>query len=251
MRTICLSAILFILQVSVFAQRVENVKASIEGDSIKISYDLFREDNSTKGLNIDVFSSHDEFKYPITNVHGAVGSDIRPGRGKKIYWQFQNELQDFNSPIQFKILPEINIVFPAKNSMLRKGKKYVVRWTGGGANEKLDIGFVIQGENKNVQQDISNTGELKLAMPRDVNPEEIFTLRIENSNSQQEACLSEQLYVKKRSHWRITGPILVVAGAAAAYVVISGSSGSGGNGGDGNGGDSGLPAPPLADDLFE
>ena len=250
MRTISLSAILFILQVCVFAQRVENVKASIEGDSIKISYDLFREDNSNIGVNIAVFSSHDEFKYPITNVHGDVGSDIRPGRGRKIFWRFQNELQDFNSPIQFKILPEINIVFPAKNSMLRKGKKYVVRWTGGGANEKLDIGFVIQGESINIQQEISNVGELKIVMPRDVNPEESFTLRIENSISHQEASISEQLYVKKRSHWRFTGPVLIAAGAVA-YVVISGASGTGGNGGDGNGGDSGLPAPPLADDLID
>src|SRR4051812_7471077 len=85
-----------------FSQTVVLKKIELGGEKIVVHYDL-EDSNPNHFYRIQLFSSTDNFAYPLNKVSGDVGLDIRPGTGKKIEWNVFEELKEPNGKISLEI----------------------------------------------------------------------------------------------------------------------------------------------------
>lgn len=88
-----------IIPVTVFSQRVENLRSEQKGNNIIIYYDLFDVDENDSVL-IEVYLSIDNgltYEQPLTSVSGDVGSGITSGTNKEIIWDVLKDINELNS----------------------------------------------------------------------------------------------------------------------------------------------------------
>jgi hypothetical protein len=93
---------------SVFAQEVDNIRVDLRGDLILIMYDL-KSTSAVSDYKIEIFGSHNNFKNPIVQVSGDVGSSVKPGLNKIISWASKSELKDYKGELIFEIAATPNL----------------------------------------------------------------------------------------------------------------------------------------------
>jgi len=92
----------------VLAQEIDNIKATVEGTTIIIRYDI-QNAKINQIFNIEVFYSIDNgntFIGPLRHVSGDVGDDI-PAGNKKIVWDVFKEVDELNDFVIFEIRAEV------------------------------------------------------------------------------------------------------------------------------------------------
>ncbi len=107
MKKLLIILITIMLQTSVFAQKIENVKSTQKGQNIEITYNITGSISKQK-FNVKVYCSTDggkTYRSTLKSVTGDVGSNITGGYNKKIVW---NVLKDTI------ILQSKNVVFSVK-----------------------------------------------------------------------------------------------------------------------------------------
>ncbi|MGJ3234334.1 hypothetical protein [Marivirga sp.] len=213
------------------AQRVDNVKASISGDIIIVSYDLIAETDET--FNVNLYSSKDNFQQPLTLVTGDVGINITAGKGKRIEWLAKNELQDYKGNLIFEVrafLPEpafdpLEFVnFDLKE--IKSGKSYRLQWKGGKENEKIDIMLFEDGNEKYKISTINNEGRYLWKIPKG-NKSSSYQIQLKGETG---IVASNSFQIKKGFPGLLVGGgALLVGGITAAIIILDPFGGDEGN----------------------
>lgn len=163
--------LLFPFSKAAVSQSVKNIEAVVLDDIIVVTYDLNGDEADL--FNVNLYSSKDNFKTPLTLVTGDVGQNINPGKKKRIEWLAKNELGDFEGSLIFEVrafLPE-----PAFDPLefvnfnlneIKSGKSYRIEWKGGKPNEKIDILLFEDGQQKSRVAEVDNSGKYLFKIPK-------------------------------------------------------------------------------------
>lgn len=238
---ICLS-----LSTSLQAQRIENVKATVENDKVIITYDVTGV-TSGQRFKAQLFSSHNNFSSPLFRVSGDVG-EITPGIGKRIEWDAKAELATFSGDITFEVRgqpvtvevrateekkPVWAFKMPSGKSSIRRGKNNSIEWTGGTPSDDIKIELMRHGKVLQKIADAKNSGSYSWAIPKNFEKGAGFQLKVSSGS---ESATSATFEVKtKYPLWLKIAPVVVVGGVIAIL-------GGGGGKKTSSGGD--LPIPP-------
>ncbi len=158
-----ISVLIFVLMAGFFATRgqsIENLKTTIDGDRVVITYDLSYIDSNQK-FRIALYSSHDNYSSSLHSITGDLGENIAPGRGKRVVWDAKNSLPaDFDSDITIKVKASKIVVAakldlkPLAKSGFKKGQTMDVQWQGGRPTDKINIELYKDG---GLQQKLGET----------------------------------------------------------------------------------------------
>lgn len=213
------------------AQRVDNVKASINGDIIIVSFDLIAETDET--FNVNLYSSKDNFQQPLTLVTGDVGVNIKAGKGKRIEWLAKNELVDYKGTLIFEVrafLPEpafdpLEFVnFDLKE--IKSGKSYRLQWKGGKENEKIDLMLFEDGNEKYKISTVNNDGRYLWKIPKG-NKSSTYQIQLKGETG---IVASNSFQIKKGFPGLLVGGgALLVGGITAAIIILDPFGGDDGN----------------------
>lgn len=158
------------LGVGCFGQAIENVKASLEGEGLVITYDLLNSD-ATEKFRVSLRSSHNNFASSLVGLSGDVGENILPGKGKRVVWALKSELPaDFDADITIKVKASLLAIPLAANqlaqSAVKKGQLVELSWQGGKATDKIDISLLKGGmPQEQVANSISNSHQYQYTVP--------------------------------------------------------------------------------------
>lgn len=209
------------------AQQVSNINAEMDGNEVKITYDLLSNDPS--GLfEIELYASHNNFISPLEKVSGDVGKNIKPGDEKIIIWRPYEELTDFSGEIIFEVRATLiggyyQVTHPASSSKFKKKRVMPIEWKGGKSSEQVLIEIVKYGSPVlTIADRVTNSGSYKWTVPKDFTTGAGYQVKITNVNDPSLAGSSKVFKVAGGiPTWLLVG-VPVVVGGAVAGVVMSG-----------------------------
>ena len=232
----------FSVLVNAQADRTIPVTASsLPNGKVLIRYDLTGE-KAKQRYTVKVYCSFNRYTVPLRKVTGDVGTNISIGVGKEIEWDAAEELGTYKGEIDFKVVGEpeaLPFAFTTQKegSSVRRGKKTVVQWEGGLADQQVQLELFQAGQRVQALTESKNNGSYSWQLPSDMNKGS-YSLKL---SAGQETVQSGVFTVKSKIPLGVKLlPILLIGGAAAAL--------AGGGGGNGGGGtpppDSDLPVAP-------
>lgn len=232
-----ISSFLVFFSVTVFAQSVKNIEATVLDDIIVVTYDLNGKESDL--FDVNLYSSKDNFETPLTLVTGDVGQNVSPGKKKRIEWLAKNELGDFEGSLIFEIrafLPEpafdplefVNFTL----SEIKSGKSYRIQWKGGKPKEKIDILLFEDGQQKSRIAQVDNLGKYLFKIPKG-SKNSNYRIQLDGESG---TVGSSQFKIKSGiSPLLLAGSGLVVGGIVAAVLFLDF---------DGGGANNELPTAP-------
>lgn len=252
---------------SVHSQRIEVVRANVNGDIVNITYDLISL-NQNHLFEIRVYGSHNNYTFPLSLVSGEVGQDIKPGQNKSIVWRAADELDTFQGDITFQIrgsvtgevvvepppqveqtpvetpvetepveesVPDLIVNSPRAGSSFKIGKSMPLQWHGGKLNEDIKIELFKSNMMLRNVGTSPNNGSFIWTVPRDIKGSD-FKIKLFNINTPESAVFSGNFKIKGKTALIIKLLPLFAAGGAAAFFLLGGDDG-------GPGPDSVIPLP--------
>ncbi len=220
---------------SSFAQSVENVAAEVRDDGmVVLRYDL-RGDPDQVRFSIKIYSSHNGFSRPLTNVSGDVGDEyeITPGEGKVVEWNASRELGSFNGELSFEVRARVyrflHVTEPSSTKAMRRGKTNTINWQGGDASEKIKIDL-LRGSNMVANiGNVDNNGSHQWTAPKELERGNDYSLRFTTSSGE---IRSEPFSINAK--YPLALKVGVPAAAVVGVILLT----------SGGGDDGPLPAPP-------
>jgi len=202
-----------------YSQTIENLTYKVEGNQIRISYDLIGDAGEL--YEVTIYSSADNFTDPITSANGDIGQDVSPGRGKTVMWDAKSDLGEFRGSLSLNVKAElitfVNFLSIAEGQKIKKGSNYEILWEGGprgniklelynGATKVSDLGETI------------NSGKYTWAIPKSAESGKTFRIR---ASSGERAAFSPEFKISgKVPVWMIAAPVAAV-GAVVAVILLT------------------------------
>jgi hypothetical protein len=205
-----------------FSQTVILKKIELGGDKIVVHYDL--DDNDPNHFyRIQLFSSKDNFSYPITKVSGDVGFDIRPGMDRKIEWKVFEELKDFKGRISLEIRGKVFIPFARFQSgdlkhAYKRGKLLPLTWSAGN-NTPLHIELYRSSEKIHSELNVPNIGSYSLIVPAHAKAGRHYRIKMTSSKTAEDFIYTDFFRIKRRVPLVLKVLPVMAVGAAAAIVI--------------------------------
>ncbi len=237
----CLAVVLFCGSLS--AQKIENVKATINGDDIIITYDLSGKEGQE--FRINLYASNSNFSKAIIKATGDIGGKITPGKDKRVVWNAKNEIPDYKGDLVIEVRGEAGVVSSSPTASVRplsflsptgggvkKGKILSISWTGGIPTENIELNLLENGVVKEKISEQSNNGVYSWQVPSGTKTGS-YQLKVTGSTSGD--AISPNFKVKAKIPLLLKVLPIVAVGAVAAIVI-------GGGGGPDKVSD--LPVPP-------
>jgi len=207
---------------SALGQTFENIRVQRDEDKIIVVYDLVSIDPGSR-VTVRVFSSLDDYKQPISNTTGDIGS-VLPGPNKRIIWQVGETIANDYQGILFKFEGQTfagwKVISPTSKGMIR-GKTNVIQWQGGFPGDDVSIDLLKPGveEIENIAQ-IKNSGSFLWDTPKELKPGDGYVLRLTSGDNSIEYRFSINRKIPL-AYYGIPAAIVIVVVA-----IISGDSGS-------------------------
>jgi hypothetical protein len=209
-----------------YSQTIENLTYKVEGNQIRISYDLIGDAGEL--YEVTIYSSADNFTDPITSANGDIGPDVSPGRGKVVMWDAKSDLGEYRGSLSLNVKAElitfVNFKSIAEGQKIKKGTNFEILWEGGPqGNIKLEL---YNGTTKvSDLGETINSGKYTWALSKSAESGKTFRIR---ASSGERAAFSPQFKISgKMPIWMIAAPVVVVGGVAA---IVAGGGGGGGGG---------------------
>ena len=213
----CLALLLFCGTLA--AQKIENVKATINGDDIIITYDLSGKEGQE--FKINLYVSNNNFSKPLIKASGDIGSKITPGKDKRVVWNAKNELPEYKGDLIIEVRGEAG-------GSIKRGKLMNISWTGGTPGETVELSLFKGGEVKEKISEQSNNGVYSWQVPKKTKSGS-YQLKLTGNSSG--FAMSTNFKIKPRTPF-IVKLLPFLAVGAVAYVVLGGEKAKD------------LPAPP-------
>ena len=225
--------------VTASAQRVENIRSEINGEDITIIYDLVAA-RSGQVFAISIYSSHNDYSDPLSEVSGDVGDDITTGNNKVIVWQARKELGPYRGTLTFEIRAKviynpISIISPEAGETFKGGKSLEIRWDGGTATDQVTV-QLLKGNQvySEITANSTNDGMENWPVPAKIEKNSTFKVRISSTNPHASPVESGFFTLKKKGSPVVPLVLLGLAGGGAAFFL----------GGDSTPTDDSLPEAP-------
>ena len=202
---------------SSIAQQIVDYNFEVVDNKIEVSFSLVGD--PTDLYNITLFSSSDGFKTPLKLVAGDVGENIVPGKNKKIVWEAQKELVEFEGELSVKIRAELIPFLDfhiEKDEEFKRSKTYTISWK---AYEPGDIKLELyKGSYKVVDITSSYTDDsYKWYVPKGIEPGHDYSIKA--SGAKRHA--NSQPFTIKRKVPLIVWALPVVVGGTVAIILIN------------------------------
>lgn len=132
----------FILLFDSVSAQLSNVKATLDGANVIITYDLVSESTDDKYV-VSVSSSQDYGRL-LRDLIGEVGEGITPGFNKRIIWDAKKSLGNFSGELDFLVKAELiyrPIVFikPVASASVKRKKSLSIQWRGGMSEQEYSV----------------------------------------------------------------------------------------------------------------
>jgi hypothetical protein len=233
-------ACLLLLYATCNAQNAKINQIQLAGNKLIVHYEL-DDSNPNNEYQLNLYSSKDNYTVPMTRVSGDVGNEIKAGTGKKIEWQFKEELKEFEGDIALEIRGRVFVMF-AKiqdfdiDKAYRRGKTYPLSWKPGNTNP-IHIELFKGSERIVGELNHPNNGSYLLTVPSNSKPGDDYRIRISDSKRTGEFIYTDFFNVKPRVPMLVKGlgGLAIIGGA----ISLLGSTGGGESPGN-----SGIPLPP-------
>ena len=235
-----------LITVNGFSQTVAIKKIELAGQNIIVHYDL-DDSNPNNEFQINLYASKDKFSAPLVKVKGDVGPDVKPGIGKKIEWNINEEFAGYKGKISLEIRGKVFVPFVKLRDFdtkkkYKRGKSYNVAWRPGNTNP---IHIELYKGSQRVAGELNhpNNGMYTLSIGSKVSKGKDYRLKITDSKHPDEIIYSDYFTVAPKIPLLVKViPALAVAGGLG--VVLSSMGGGGGD----NGGpvtDTTIDVPPF------
>jgi len=200
-----------------FAQTFENLRPSLSGDKVIITYDLSYSD-ATQKFNVSLYGSHDNYTNPITPVEGNIGQNVTPGKGLRIVWDAKNSSVNLDSEITFELRGTLKLALkPLGTTAYKKGEEVKLSWVGNGPSDKMNIELMRDNQvYKTLAEKTANTFSFTWKIPKNLKAGKDYSIRVINANIPSEVSTSELVTIKPRIPLLVKG--LVVAGVVGVAI---------------------------------
>ena len=214
------------------AQTVENVTSKFEGAKVMISYDLVF-DHPGILFDVQVFSSHNNYVSPVTQVTGDVGEDVSPGKSKNIVWDAGAELpEDFNDFVSIKVkaaamnVPDYQFS-PLPATSFKRERYVTLNWSGGLVGEPVRIDLLNNGQ---VVQNLTrgkDGNSYYWQVPKKLKTGSGYSFQLSGAYSTDRKAISQPFKVKSKIPLIVKLSPILVGGVVAAIIATSGGGGGG------------------------
>ena len=188
---------------------------------------------------IKVYSSLDQYQWPLKDVTGDVGTGIRAGDSKNIMWLASREIEGYEGEITFELRAAgsdyidhssnaffqpgniynntgkapLVITSPALGSKLKLGKKYDISWSGGEPSARYNA--ELYQNNKVVSiiaSNVSNGSNIKWKVPRNTVVGPDYSVRLLTAENSELLAASPNFRIKRNNNFlNITLSVLLIA----------------------------------------
>lgn len=207
------------------SQTISNLKASYNGNKVTITYDM-QAKSDVFIYQIQLYSSIDQYKNPIKSVKGDVGSNVKSGTKKTIEWDIKNDLESFDGDVDFKI--QTTLIFAPwavtkpNFQSVRRGKKINVEWTGYRiGNSDVVLELIKDGQPLNQSFEYKNSGKVDFPISKSIAKGKGYQIKVSSANSQNDAALSVQFRIKRKTPLLLVlSPFILAGGGIAAFIAL-------------------------------
>ena len=217
----------FFLCGNLFAQKIENVKATVNGDDIIITYDLSGKDGQE--FKINLYASNSNFSKPIVKASGDIGSRVTPGKDKRVVWNAKNEIPDYKGDLVIEVRGEAGVVSSSSVRPLsflspsgggvKRGKMMNISWSGGSPSENIELNLLKDGEVAQKISDQSNNGVYSWQVPKGT---KTGTYQLKLTGGSYGEVTSSNFKIKPKVSLLVKVLPVVAVGAVAAIVLGGG-----------------------------
>ena len=224
-----------LLPLLTFSQKLENLKAVVQGEKIIVSYDISQGYDGDK-FDISLYASHNNFTSPLQRVNGDVGRGLTPGKEKKIEVDAKNEIGNYKGELSFEVRAEVIAAFALTNniSSAKRGKTVSLAWRGGAKSQDVKIELLKAGVAEGAVGTVANNGTYQWSLPSKQKTGTDYQLRLVNGK---ETVMTGRFAIKHKVPTLLKALPLVVVAAVVGLV-------GGSKPGTGPAKDSNLPIPP-------
>ena len=217
---------LFFIAFGLSAQQVSNVKATLSGEDVIISYDLVGSQGGQK-FRIELFSSFDDYKAPLKAVSGDVGENKPGGLGKQIILRAKEEFKVFTGNITFEVrstitFSPIQITSPTSSGSFKPGGSLPIKWNGGMPNSDLQIELMKTNVSSRTIGRTTNNGMYNWSIPKDLPKGTDYQVKMYDANDQANtAIMSSNFGIKgKGGAGKFLIPLAVVGAGAGVFLAL-------------------------------
>ncbi len=210
------------------AQKVQIKKVELAKEKIIVHYDL-DDSNPNNEYQLNLYASKDNFTVPMTKVKGDVGNEIKPGTGKKIEWNINEEFSEFNGDLALEVRGRVFVMFAKlqgfdTDKSYKRGKTYPLNWKPGNTNP-IHIELFKGSERIVGELNHPNNGSYLLTMPSHAKPGDDYRIRITDSKRPDESIYTGFFAIKPRVPLllKTVGGAAVVGGIVFLGTTLSGS----------------------------
>ncbi len=205
------------------AQDVFSIDQIEMADNKVIVHYTLNDPNSNRTYLVQLFTSQDNFTAPLTKVSGDVGTDVKPGSGKKITWDASKEVGNYSGELAFEIRGRIYVPFVKLKTMdegtvYKRGKNYPITWASGNTNGQVNIELFkgdvrITGDNN-----LPNVGKYDWYIPGGTKKGSDYRLKFTNSKDQGDVVYSQTFTIKPKVPFFVKAIGVAVVGGAIAFL---------------------------------
>lgn len=205
----------------VLGQEIKNIRATENQGKVTIAYDLIGLMTHEK-YKIEIYSSVDNFKSPLTFTTGDLGNNVEAGLNKQIVWDARKALKEFKGKVSFEIKgsPANPVIFTNKFEKSYKIKNGIeVKYNGLVSYEHSY--FLLTNKKDSLRLDPSPTknNTSMLVIPKNTKGG-TYKLKLINPVDKQ-IVISPNLRINKgRMAIKIIVPVAILGAAAGAYFIF-------------------------------
>ncbi|SMG25252.1 hypothetical protein SAMN05661096_01543 [Marivirga sericea] len=214
------------------SQRIEIERMFFKDSKVHVLYNLL-DDSLGRAYQVRLYCSKNNYASPLKEVKGAVGIDLYPGGNKELIWDpFAEYGVNFNDKIALEVRGRVYIPFVRLDDFnyesLKRGKEYLLRWSGGSSSTILDIDLYKGDVKIETFPDVANVGSYDLILPKNTKPGEGYRLRISDQENIDDIVFSRVFEVKRKIPLIFQIAPLAIAGGGVYFLITQFTSSSGG-----------------------
>lgn len=216
-----------LLSIFTFGQKLIVTDIQVKEQVIIVSYNL-EELPPGNELQVQLFSSIDNFISPLKKVSGDIGSTLEAGYNKSITWNYAEEYPGYSGKISVEVrgkafIPVARFRNVTGGTIYKRGNNYGIDWKPGN-NKVVDI-EVYQGSNRvQGESNINNSGNYNLQLLPTLKPGNNYRIKISDSRNPEEYVYSESFTVKRKIPLLVKAVPIAIIGILGVYTILNTSS---------------------------